>query len=63
MRKHSQGGPLDSLSIFYVIGEPKLGFQKHERKSTFFEILKTFIPRREERKQSQWDPLKSFHYI
>ena len=29
-------GSTDSLSILYVIGESKIGFQKHRRKSTFF---------------------------
>ena len=27
--------PFDSLSNLFVIGEPKLGFQKHEGKSIF----------------------------
>ena len=50
--KRSQWGPLDSLSILYVIGEVKLGFQKHQRGSDFFEISKTFIARRELLKQN-----------
>ena len=43
--KRSQWGPLDNLSILYVVGEPKLGFQKYEGISAFFEISKTFIVR------------------
>ena len=43
--KRTQWGPLDSLSILYVIEKPKLNFQKHERGSAFFETSKTFIVR------------------
>ena len=39
----SRLGPLEGLSNLYCIGERKLGFQKHERKSAFFESPKTFI--------------------
>ena len=31
--------------ILYVVEEPKLGFQKHQRKSAFFEWSKTCIVR------------------
>ena len=37
--------PLDYLSIFYNIGERRLGFQKHWGKSAFFETPETFIVR------------------
>ena len=47
----SQWGPPDDLYNLYATGEEKLGFQKHERKSPFFEIPKTVIPRREERSE------------
>ena len=40
-------GPLDSLSILYVIDEPKLGLQKYPTISDFLKVSKTFIPRRE----------------
>ena len=43
--KRTQWGPLDSLSILYVIEKPKLNFQKHERASAFFVTKKTFIVR------------------
>ena len=43
--KRTQWGPLDSLSILYVIEKPKLNFQKHKRGSAFFETSKTFIVR------------------
>ena len=36
--------PFDSLSNLFVIGEPKLGFQKHQSKSIFLvEITKMAI--------------------
>ena len=35
--------PLARLTILYAIGERKLGFQRHEGKSTFFEMQKTLI--------------------
>ena len=38
-------GPLEDHSNLYCIGERKLGFQKHQRKSTFFELPKTFVVR------------------
>ena len=41
--KRNQWGPLDSLSILYVIEKPKFNFQKHERGSAFFETSTTFI--------------------
>ena len=44
-------GSLDSLSILYVIDEPKLGLQKYPTISDFLKDSKTFIPRRELRKQ------------
>ena len=47
----SRWGPLDCLSNLYATGERKLRFQKHQRKSTFFEMPKTFIPRREGRSE------------
>ena len=43
--ERTQWGPLDSLSILYLIEKPKLNFQKHERGSAFFETSKTFIVR------------------
>ena len=56
-------GLLDSLSILYVIDEQKLGFQKYTTISDFLKVPKTFIPRRELRKQcprgSNW---QSFHF-
>ena len=60
MRTHSQWAPLDGLSILCAIGDRKLGFQKHERKLTFFEILKTFIPRRKCEFTSRWVHLTVF---
>ena len=36
-------GPLDCLSIFYNIGERRLGFQKHWVKSAFLETPETFV--------------------
>ena len=44
--KRTQWGPLDSLSILYVIEKPKYNFQQHERGSALIETAKTFIPRR-----------------
>ena len=41
----SRWGPFDCLSNLYATGERKLRFQKHIRKSTFFEMPKTFIVR------------------
>ena len=41
----SRWGPIEGLSNLYCIGERKWGFQKHERKSTFFEPPKNFIVR------------------
>ena len=41
----SRWGPIEGLSILYCIGERKWGFQKHQRKSTFFESPKNFIVR------------------
>ena len=41
----TEWGPLDSLSIIYVIEKPTLNFQKHARGAAFFETLKTFIVR------------------
>ena len=38
-----QEGPLDSLSISYVIDEPKLGPQKYTTISDFLKISKTFV--------------------
>ena len=37
--------PLDSLSILYVIDEPKLGLQKYPTISDFLKVSKTFIVR------------------
>ena len=39
----SRWGPIEGLSNLYCTGERKWGFQKHQRKSTFFESPKTFI--------------------
>ena len=36
-------GPVYCLYILYTIDERKLGFQKHQRKSAFFDMSKTFI--------------------
>ena len=47
---------LDSLSILYVIGEPKLGLQKNSTIFAFLKVSKTFIPRREVRKYTRWCP-------
>ena len=41
----SRWGPIEGLSNLYCIGERKWGFQKHQRKSTFFESPKNFIVR------------------
>ena len=49
-------GPPDSLSILYVIGEPKLGLQKNPTIFAFLKVSKTFIPRREVRKYTRWCP-------
>ena len=38
-------GPLDSLSILYVIDEPKLGLQKYPALSDFLKLSKTLIVR------------------
>ena len=60
----SRWGPLDSLSILYVIGERKSTISILRLKSAFLKISKTFIPRRELRKLcpmgSTW---QSFHFI
>ena len=40
-RTHSQWDSLEGLSILYAIGERKLKFQNHYRKSVFFEMQKT----------------------
>ena len=57
-------GPLDSLSILYVIDKPNLGLQKYPTIFDFLRVSKTFIPRRELRKQyprgSTW---QSFQFI
>ena len=50
-------GPLDSLSILYVIDEPKLRLHKYPILSDFLKVPKTFIPRREVRKHSRWGPI------
>ena len=47
-------GPLDSLSILYVIDEPKFGLHKYPTISDFLKDSKTFIPRREVRKRSRY---------
>ena len=41
----SRWGPIEGLSNLYCIGERKWGFQKQQRKSTFFESPKNFIVR------------------
>ena len=41
----SRWGPIEGLSNLYCTGERKWGFQKHQRKSTFFESPKNFIVR------------------
>ena len=41
----SRWGQIEGLSNLYCIGERKWGFQKHQRKSTFFESPKNFIVR------------------
>ena len=41
--KRSQWGPLDSHSILYVIGEPKLGLAKYYGISASLELSKTFV--------------------
>ena len=38
-------GPIDSLSILYVIDDPKLGLQKYPSISALLKIPKTFIVR------------------
>ena len=55
--------PLDSLSILYVIGEPKLGFQKHKKISALFEISRTFISRSEVREPPIGVHLTVFNFI
>ena len=44
MRSISSRGPIEGLSNLYSTGERKW-FQKHQRKSTFFESSKNFIVR------------------
>ena len=60
--KRTQRGPIDILSILYVIKKPKLNFQKHDRGSAFFETSKTLIPRREMRSISTRGPIV-FTYV
>ena len=45
LRKQTQWGPLDSLSILYVIGEQKLSLSILHMKSAFLKSWKTFIVR------------------
>lgn len=44
-REHSGWGPFDSLSNVYATGERILKFHRHQRKSAFFEIPKSFTVR------------------
>ena len=46
-------GPLAGLTILYPNGERKLGFQRHEGKSAFFKMLKTFLLEGEESYRSR----------
>ena len=36
-------GPLDGLSILYVVDKPKFDFQKYNSTSSFLKMTKTFI--------------------
>ena len=45
VRTHSRWGSLDGISILYFIGEWKLGFQKHWRKSSFIDMTKNLVIR------------------
>ena len=38
-----QEGPIDGLSILYVVDKPKLDFQKYNSTSPFLKMTKTFI--------------------